>query len=85
VLFDERGKRMRSQDWAQFLGQQPGGAEIDFVIGGAGGVADAVRDLASQCWQLSALTLPHQLARSLVLEQLYRAHTILAGYPYHRE
>ncbi|MDQ6950297.1 MAG: 23S rRNA (pseudouridine(1915)-N(3))-methyltransferase RlmH [Mariprofundales bacterium] len=85
VLFDERGRRMTSQHWASFLRDQPGSAEIDYVIGGAGGVEDNLRNSAAQCWQLSALTLPHQLVRTLVLEQLYRAQTILAGHPYHRE
>ncbi len=54
------------------------------MIGGAGGVTEGVRSQAAQCWSLSRLTLPHQLVRPLVLEQCYRAFTILHGHPYHR-
>jgi len=85
VLFDERGKSITSPQWGDFLSSQPGNAEIDYVIGGAGGVEAELRQQASHCWQLSALTLPHQLVRALALEQLYRAHTIVARHPYHRE
>jgi len=85
ILFDERGKSLSSLQWAEHLDRQPGNADIDFVIGGAAGVSDAVRAASSASWSLSALTLPHKLARSLVLEQLYRAFTINQGHPYHRE
>lgn len=85
VLFDERGKMHTSRDWAAHLRELRGDAQLDFVIGGADGVSDRVRQAAKQCWSLSPLTLPHQLARAMVLEQLYRAFTILQGHPYHRE
>lgn len=85
VLFDERGKSTGSVKWAEYLQRQQGNAAIDFVIGGAAGVSDAVRSEAGQVWSLSALTLPHKLARVLVVEQLYRAFTINQGHPYHRE
>ncbi len=84
VLFDERGREISSQDWAGFLRAQVGNAVVSYVIGGAGGVEPELRSSVDHCWQLSRLTLPHQLARTLVLEQLYRAHTIVAGHPYHR-
>jgi len=84
VLFDEHGKSLSSMDWAGALKQLPADGRLDFVIGGADGVSDAVRRHAGRCWSLSALTLPHQLARLLVLEQLYRAFTIIHGHPYHR-
>ncbi len=84
VLFDERGKALSSMDWAGFLRGLSGNACLDFVIGGADGVSETVRRAAGHCWSLSALTLPHQLARAMVLEQLYRAFTILQGHPYHR-
>lgn len=71
-------------EWAGYLRGLAGNAEQVFVIGGADGVADEVRQQAAACWSLSTLTLPHQLARALVLEQLYRACTILQGHPYHR-
>lgn len=85
ILFDEHGKQMDSMQWAAYLERQPGNAGIDFVIGGAAGVSETVRQAASSIWSLSALTLPHKLARLLVVEQLYRAFTINQGHPYHRE
>ncbi len=83
VLFDERGAEVDSQGWAAFLGRQRGDAVVDFVIGGAGGVDASIREQARAVWRLSALTLPHQLVRALVLEQCYRALMILRGHPYH--
>ncbi len=85
ILFDEHGKSMKSMQWADYLQTLHGGMSLDFVIGGASGVSDAVRQKAKVCWSLSALTLPHKLARTLVIEQLYRAFTIIQGHPYHRE
>ncbi|MES0372095.1 MAG: 23S rRNA (pseudouridine(1915)-N(3))-methyltransferase RlmH [Mariprofundaceae bacterium] len=85
ILFDERGKSMTSVQWADYLQTLHGGISLDFVIGGAGGVSDVIRQKARACWSLSALTLPHKLARALVAEQLYRAFTIIQGHPYHRE
>ncbi len=84
ILFDEKGKTLTSMQWAGFFQRQTGNANIDFVIGGAAGVSDAVRQAAAQIWSLSALTLPHQLARVLVVEQLYRAFSIIQGHPYHK-
>ena len=84
ILFDERGKSLTSMQWADFFKQQVGNAQIDFVIGGAAGVADDVRQKAQAIWSLSKLTLPHQLARVLVVEQLYRAFSIIQGHPYHK-
>jgi len=84
VLFDERGRTLSSQDWADAFSRLAGNARLDFVIGGASGVDETVRRRAGQCWSLSRLTLPHQLVRVLVLEQCYRAFTILRGHPYHR-
>jgi len=83
VLFDERGRAMSSQAWADFFARQPGGAIVDFVIGGAGGVSNGVYSAAADVWSLSKLTLPHQLVRVLFLEQSYRALMILRGHPYH--
>ena len=85
ILFDERGKSLTSIQWSEHLKTLHGSATLDFVIGGASGVSDAVRQASGGCWSLSSLTLPHQLARALVVEQLYRAFTILQGHPYHRE
>ncbi len=84
VLFDERGQPLSSRQWAAYLQQMPGNAVQDFVIGGADGVSDALRQKAGACWSLSPLTLPHQMARLLVVEQFYRAWSMLQGHPYHR-
>ena len=84
VLFDEKGKSLSSMQWADFFERQIGNAHIDFVIGGAAGVSDEVRNQAGHIWSLSQLTLPHQLARVLVVEQLYRAFSIIHGHPYHK-
>jgi len=84
TLFDERGQMLSSRQWSDFLAAQPSGACLDFVIGGADGVSEKVREAAARTWSLSSLTLPHQLARVLVLEQVYRAFTIRQGHPYHR-
>lgn len=58
--------------------------DVTFAIGGATALPPDVLQRADQVWSLSALTLPHELARVVVLEQLYRAHTIRRGEPYHR-
>ena len=84
VVFDERGALNSSKQWAGFLAALPGAAQQDFVIGGADGLTDEVRSKAAACWSLSKLTLPHQLVRVVVLEQLYRGFTINQGHPYHR-
>ncbi|ATX80810.1 23S rRNA (pseudouridine1915-N3)-methyltransferase [Mariprofundus aestuarium] len=84
VLFDERGSLNSSKQWAGFLSTLSGDAQQDFVIGGADGISDEVRRAAGACWSLSKLTLPHQLVRAVVLEQLYRGFTIIQGHPYHR-
>jgi len=84
ILFDERGSMLASTGWAAHLERLAGNAELDFVIGGADGVADSVRQQAAACWSLSRLTLPHQLVRAIALEQIYRAFTIIQGHPYHR-
>jgi 23S rRNA (pseudouridine1915-N3)-methyltransferase len=84
TLFDERGKNLGSIDWADVFARQHGSATLSFVIGGADGVNKEVRDGAEQCWSLSPLTLPHQLARVLAIEQFYRALSINQGHPYHR-
>jgi 23S rRNA (pseudouridine1915-N3)-methyltransferase len=86
VALDERGRAMTSEDFAKRIqGWRDGGTvAISFVIGGADGLDESVRDNAALVMSFGALTLPHQLVRVLVLEQLYRALTILTGHPYHR-
>jgi 23S rRNA (pseudouridine1915-N3)-methyltransferase len=87
VALDERGKNLSSRNFARRLGgwRDEGEAETAFVIGGAGGLDKSVTDRASLVLSLGAMTWPHQLARGLLLEQLYRGQQILAGHPYHRD
>ena len=86
VLLDERGRQLDSKGLAGSLGDwQADGRDVCFVIGGPDGVPDACRQRADFTWSLSKLTLPHGLARVLLAEQLYRAHSLQTGHPYHRE
>lgn len=86
VLFDEGGVSLDSAAFANILGEwrDSGVAGVGFVIGGADGLGDAVKMKAALVLSFGRMTMPHQIVRALVLEQLYRAATILAGHPYHR-
>jgi 23S rRNA (pseudouridine1915-N3)-methyltransferase len=85
ILLDERGRALSTQQLARRLADwQQDGRDICFVIGGPDGVSATVRDRADFSWSLSALTLPHGLARILCVEQLYRAWSLSTGHPYHR-
>lgn len=85
VALDEPGKALSSVDFARWLGrQQDSGRDVAFAIGGDEGLSDAVRAKAGLVLSLSAMTLPHRLARLVLLEQVYRAFTILRGEPYHK-
>lgn len=85
ILLDERGRQFSSRSLATKLGDwQNDGRDLCFVIGGPDGVSDACRQRANFTWSLSQLTLPHGLARVLFAEQLYRAHSLQTGHPYHR-
>ena len=83
---DERGKQLSSEELAAALQKVMNGGEqgIAFVIGGADGLPRGLVGRADFVWSLGRLTLPHRLARIIVLEQLYRALSILRGEPYHR-
>ena len=86
VVLDERGRELRSRELAQWLQQRMhDGRDLAFVIGGPDGLAAEVSARADFTWSLSQLTLPHALVRVLLAEQLYRAQSLLAGHPYHRE
>lgn len=87
IVLDERGEAHRSKALARRLDEYElsGNSTITLVIGGAEGLEQSLRDRADESWSLSSLTLPHELARLLLLEQLYRAETIRSGHPYHRE
>lgn len=83
-VLDERGKQCTSQAFAGSLeGLKDSGQSVTFVLGGAYGLSDAVRDSADHLFALSSMTLPHDLARIFFLEQLYRAQQILKGTEYH--
>ena len=85
VLFDSRGKQLSSEELAQFLRERQERNPVPLVIaiGPADGFSDAARQQADHVLSLGKLTLAHELARVVVLEQLYRAFTILKGHPYH--
>ena len=87
VLLDQRGRQLSSEELADFLEQHQtrGTQALAFAIGPAGGFTDAARSAASTIISFGCITLPHELARVVLLEQLYRAFTILKGHPYHRK
>ena len=84
VALDVAGQVLSSRQLARQLERHAsrGKGVVAFLIGGADGLPRAVLDRADACWSLSALTLPHRLARLVLAEQLYRALTILRGEPY---
>lgn len=86
VALDERGKGYDSAGFAkQFAAwRQERGDNLAFILGGADGLAPAVLQKAAARLAFGTMTWPHMLARAMLLEQLYRAHTILTGHPYHR-
>jgi 23S rRNA (pseudouridine1915-N3)-methyltransferase len=85
IILDERGRALASSEFAQALARwRASGRDIAFLIGGADGLSAAIKASAEATLSLSAMTLPHALARVVLAEQLYRAHTILSGHPYHR-
>ncbi len=86
VVLDERGKAPTSVELAQYMQRwQQDGEHVCFVIGGADGMTDALKQKAQLMLRLSSLTLPHGMVRVLLTEQLYRAVSILQNHPYHRE
>jgi len=85
IALDERGKSLGSVAFAKWLEQhQAQGRHVVCVIGGDEGLDDTVRARAQLTLSLSAMTLPHRLARLVLMEQLYRAFSILRGEPYHK-
>jgi 23S rRNA (pseudouridine1915-N3)-methyltransferase len=85
VACDETGDALSSQQFAKWLLEQRERArDVTFVIGGAYGLSQSVRDRADRLIQLASWTLPHDLARLVLTEQLYRAGTILRREPYHK-
>jgi 23S rRNA (pseudouridine1915-N3)-methyltransferase len=86
VVLDERGTRLTTVQLAQrLLAWQLDGRDVALLIGGPDGLADTLKDGADETLRLSDLTLPHAFARVLLAEALYRAWSVNAGHPYHRE
>lgn len=86
VVLDERGTNLTTKALAERLkGWQLGGDDVALVIGGPDGLDPAFRQAAHERIRLSDLTLPHAMVRVLLIEQLYRAWSVNAGHPYHRE
>jgi len=86
LALDEKGRGISTQGLAVMLAEwMRDGSHPVFAIGGADGLAGAVKEHAAKLISLSALTLPHGLVRVVLAEQLYRAWSILARHPYHRE
>lgn len=86
IALDERGQQLDSQKLAELIEEHRslGTKQIAFVIGGYGGLSDAVRQRADFVLALSKMTLTHDLARLVLLEQIYRAFTIIHGLPYQK-
>ncbi len=80
IVLDERGAELTTVQFSKLLG-----APASFLIGGADGLSAHTKAEADRLLRLSAMTLPHALAQVLLLEQMYRAATLLTGHPYHRE
>lgn len=86
VALDERGRELSTRELAAWLGERmQAGRDTVFALGGPDGLAAPVLERSDFTWSLSRLTLPHALARVILAEQLYRAHTLLSGHPYHRD
>lgn len=85
VALDGGGRAWSSEELAQQLARwRMQGKDLAFLIGGADGFASTVLDRADQKWSLGPATLPHPLVRIVVVEQIYRAASLLANHPYHR-
>lgn len=85
VVMDERGRDLSTLQLADLMGQwRTQGRDVAFVVGGADGLAPSFKAKADISVRLSSLTLPHGMVRVMLAEALYRAHTVIAGHPYHR-
>ena len=87
IVLDERGRGIASRDLAEWIGKQElaGRKAVSVLIGGADGHGQELRESADEMWSLSVMTIQHELALVIFLEQLYRARSIQAGLPYHRD
>ena len=87
IVLDERGKEMRSTDFASKIQnfQNMGKSSLAFLIGGADGHDQKVKDRADLILSIGQMTWPHMMVRAMLVEQLYRASTIIQGHPYHKD
>jgi 23S rRNA (pseudouridine1915-N3)-methyltransferase len=87
VLLDERGRSFRSLELAKWVEhrQLDGCKCVSLYIGGADGHSELIRSRVKEMWSLSAFTIQHELAMVMMMEQIYRAYTIMRKEPYHRE
>jgi 23S rRNA (pseudouridine1915-N3)-methyltransferase len=86
IALDERGKNLASVEFSKYLSDKmtQGKSTFSFVIGGAYGLHESVRKRANLLLSLSNMTFPHQMARLILIEQVYRAFSIMRGEPYHK-
>lgn len=85
IALDLSGKQLTSEAFSElFSRQMMSGGNIDFIIGGAFGIDKSILELSDLKLSLSKMTFPHQIAKLLLLEQIYRAQTILENHPYHK-
>lgn len=87
IALDEKGKTRTSMQLAAHITalETRSISQVSLLIGGAEGHSNALKQRVDESWRLSTFTMPHELARVVLLEQLYRIETIRAGHPYHRE
>lgn len=87
IALDERGKTPSSREFAELIGKwlDDGVQSISFLIGGANGHSEKLREQSDYKLSFGRMTLPHMLARVVLAEQIYRAKTILDGHPYHKD
>lgn len=86
IILDEKGKHFTTHEFKDYLNQLEGGnRRCIFIIGGADGLHEKVKQRANFCLAFGAMTWPHLLVRVLLIEQLYRCQQIESGHPYHRD
>lgn len=85
IALDERGEMWSTRELARCIERwSRDGDDVALLVGGAEGLDESVRERADACWSLSRLTLPHQLVRVVIAEQVYRAWSLTQNHPYHR-
>ncbi len=86
IILDERGKQFSSLEFSNILANfnVAGDSNIAFVIGGAFGLSDEIKNKANILLSVSKMTLPHLMVRGFLIEQIYRASTIISNHPYHK-